>query len=354
MQKRAKHTFLLTLQRDKQIKYYTHLTKQLYRMKTLLSSKGRIFRSILSMLCLALLFPAMAMGQTKASGVVIDNFGDPVLGASVVEKGTTNGCTTDLDGKFELTVKNGATIVISFVGFTSQELKAAANMNVTLEEDSKTLEETIVVGYGVQKKSSLTGAVSQVKSEDMQARTITNANQALQGKTAGVQVLSSSAKPGASPSVRIRGISSNGDSSPLYVVDGRIAGDIGGIDPNDIESMEVLKDGASAAIYGAAAGNGVILITTKKGKGNGKISYEFQITSQSMARVPEVMNAEQYIEYFTEPGFITLENFYKNWDFKTNTNWADVAFENSLMMRHNATFQAGSDKGTNLYCVCCA
>ena len=346
MQKRAKHTFLLTLHRDKQIKYYTHLTKQLYRMKTLLSSKGRIFRSFLSMLCLALLFPAMAMGQTKASGVVIDNFGDPVLGASVVEKGTTNGCTTDLDGKFELTVNKGATIVISFVGFTSQELKAAANMNVTLEEDSKTLEETIVVGYGVQKKSSLTGAVSQVKSEDMQARTITNANQALQGKTAGVQVLSSSAKPGASPSVRIRGISSNGDSSPLYVVDGRIAGDIGGIDPNDIESMEVLKDGASAAIYGAAAGNGVILITTKKGKGNGKISYEFQITSQSMARVPEVMNAEQYIEYFTEPGFITLENFYKNWDFKTNTNWADVAFENSLMMRHNATFQAGSDKGS--------
>ena len=145
-------------------------------MKTLLSSKGRTFRSILSMLCLALLFPVMAMGQTKASGVVIDNFGDPVLGASVVEKGTTNGCTTDLDGKFELTVKNGATLVISFVGFTSQELKAAANMNVTLEEDSKTLEETIVVGYGVQKKSSLTGAVSQVKSEDMQARTITDAS----------------------------------------------------------------------------------------------------------------------------------------------------------------------------------
>ena len=167
-------------------------------MKTLLSSKGRTFRSILSMLCLALLFPVMAMGQTKASGVVIDNFGDPVLGASVVEKGTTNGCTTDLDGKFELTVNKGATLVISFVGFTSQELKAAANMNVTLEEDSKTLEETIVVGYGVQKKSSLTGAVSQVKSEDMQARTITDANQALQGKTAGVQVLSSSAKPGAS------------------------------------------------------------------------------------------------------------------------------------------------------------
>lgn len=145
----------------------------------------------------------------------------------------------------------------------------------------------VVVGYGVQKKSSLTGAVSSVKSEDMEARTITRAEQALQGKTAGVQVLSASAKPGASPQVRIRGISSNGSCDPLYVVDGRIASDIGGIDPNDIESMEVLKDGASAAIYGAAAGNGVVLITTKKGKGNGKITYDFNILHRVWVKYPK-------------------------------------------------------------------
>jgi len=308
---------------------------------------GQTFKSLLSMLCLTLLLPVLAFAQVKTTGVVSDKAtGEPIIGATVLEKGTTNGTVTDIDGNFALTVKNGATLVVSYVGYDAQEVKAAAKVNVILAEDSKQLEETVVVGYGVQKKSSLTGSVSQVKSEDMQARTITNANQALQGKTAGVQVLSASAKPGASPSVRIRGIASNGDSSPLYVVDGRVASDIGGIDPNDIESMEVLKDGASAAIYGAAAGNGVILITTKKGKGNGKITYEFQITSQSMASVPQVMNSEQYIEYFTEPGFITLENFYKIWDFKTNTNWADVAFENSLMTRHNATFQAGSDKGS--------
>ena len=315
-------------------------------MKTLLSSKGRTFRSILSMLCLALLFPVMAMGQTKASGVVIDNFGDPVLGASVVEKGTTNGCTTDLDGKFELTVNKGATLVISFVGFTSQELKAAANMNVTLEEDSKTLEETIVVGYGVQKKSSLTGAVSQVKSEDMQARTITDASQALQGKTAGVQ-LSGSAGPGGQATVRIRGVGSNGASDPLYVIDGRIAKSIRGIDPNDIESMEVLKDGASAAIYGASAGNGVILITTKKGKGAGQIKYDMQITRQSIARTPELMDSEEFINYYVKESNIIAQSVIdQNWDGKTSTNWIDELFETSMMQRHNVTFSAGSDKGS--------
>ena len=288
----------------------------------------------------------MAMGQTKASGVVIDNFGDPVLGASVVEKGTTNGCTTDLDGKFELTVNKGATLVISFVGFTSQELKAAANMNVTLEEDSKTLEETIVVGYGVQKKSSLTGAVSQVKSEDMQARTITDASQALQGKTAGVQ-LSGSAGPGGQATVRIRGVGSNGASDPLYVIDGRIAKSIRGIDPNDIESMEVLKDGASAAIYGASAGNGVILITTKKGKGAGQIKYDMQITRQSIARTPELMDSEEFINYYVKESNIIAQSVIdQNWDGKTSTNWVDYLFETSMMQRHNVTFSAGSDKGS--------
>jgi len=303
--------------------------------------------SLLALLVLSFCLPAMAQAQGKATGQVIDAFGEPIIGAEVIEKGTTNGTVTDLDGNFSLNI-NSLNPILSFrfIGYTTVELPASMGMKVTLEEDRKLLDETVVVGYGVQKKSSLTGAVSQVKSEDMEARTITNANQALQGKTAGVQVLSSSAKPGASPSVRIRGFSSNGDSSPLYVVDGRVASDIGGIDPNDIESMEVLKDGASAAIYGAAAGNGVILITTKKGKGNGKITYDFQLTSQSLNKVPQTMNSEEYIEYFTEPGFITLENFYNTWDFKSNTDWADAAFENSLMMRHNATFQAGSDKGS--------
>lgn len=204
----------------------------------------------------------------------------------------------------------------------------------------------VVVGYGVQKKSSLTGAVSSVKAEDMEARTITRAEQALQGKTAGVSVLSASAKPGSGPSVRIRGISSNGSCDPLYVVDGRVTSNIGGIDTNDIESMEVLKDGASAAIYGAAAGNGVVLITTKKGKGHGKITYDFQFTSQSLGRIPKVMNADQYVEYYLETGKIRQNAFDLYWDGLTDTDWTDAAFENSTMMRHNATFSGGSEKGS--------
>lgn len=290
---------------------------------------------------------ALAQAQTmQVQGNVIDTQKEPMIGVSVLEKGTTNGCITDLDGNFSLNVQNGATLVFSYIGYVTQEVKATSKMAVILKEDSQTLDEVVVVGYGVQKKSSLTGAVSQVKAEDMEARTITRPEQALQGKTAGVQVLSSSARPGASPSVRIRGVSSNGDSSPLYVVDGRIASDIGGIDPNDIESMEVLKDGASAAIYGAAAGNGVILITTKKGKGEGKITYDFQYTSQSLGRVPKVMNAQQYKEFYLEAGKISESVFAANWDGKTDTDWVDETFENTSMARHNVTFQGGSDKSS--------
>lgn len=158
--------------------------------------------------------------------------------------------------------------------------------------------------------------------------------------------MSASAKPGSGPSVRIRGISSNGSCDPLYVVDGRVTSNIGGIDTNDIESMEVLKDGASAAIYGAAAGNGVVLITTKKGKGHGKITYDFQFTSQSLGRIPKVMNADQYVEYYLETGKIRQNAFDLYWDGLTDTDWTDAAFENSTMMRHNATFSGGSEKGS--------
>lgn len=305
-------------------------------------------RLVVSVAFLLMCIPFMlAQGLIKVTGRITDELNEPMIGVSVLEKGTANGVITDMDGNYALSVREGAIIIYSYIGYITQEKKAVAGvMDITLKEDSKTLEEVVVVGYGVQKKSSLTGAVSSVKAEDMEARTITRAEQALQGKTAGVQVLSASAKPGASPSVRIRGVSSNGASDPLYVVDGRIASDIGGIDPNDIESMEVLKDGASAAIYGAAAGNGVILISTKKGKGNGKITYDFQYTSQSLGKVPEVMNAQQYKEHFLASGKIAESAFDLHWDGKTDTDWADVAFEKSSMMRHNVTFQGGSEKGS--------
>ena len=298
------------------------------------------------MMLMALYMSVTSFAQ-GIKGTVIDENGEPVIGATVAEKSNAKNATiTDFDGNFTVNVKAGQVITVTYIGYQTFEGAAKNGMTINLKPDNKVLDEVVVVGYGVQKKSSLTGAVSSVKAEDMEARTITRAEQALQGKIAGVSVLSASAKPGSGPSVRIRGISSNGSCDPLYVVDGRVTSNIGGIDPNDIKSMEVLKDGASAAIYGAAAGNGVILITTKKGKGHGKITYDFQFTSQSLGRIPKVMNADQYVEYYLETGKIRQNAFDLYWDGLTDTDWTDAAFENSTMMRHNATFSGGSEKGS--------
>lgn len=288
----------------------------------------------------------LAQGPVKVTGKVVDNMGEPMIGVSIQEKGTTNGVISDFDGNYNLSVKQGAVLVFSYIGYVMQEHQAVAGtLNVTLKEDTKALEEVVVVGYGVQKKSSVTGAISQVKAEDMQNRTITSAAQALQGKTAGVQLISTSSAPGSSPTIRVRGYSSNVSSDPLYVVDGVRTTDISGIDPNDIASMEVLKDAASAAIYGAEAGNGVILITTKKGKaGQGKITYDFQFSSQSIARIPELLNAEKYINYMCEGG-MNRDDIMAIWDGKTDTDWVDVAFENSRMQKHNVAFTGGGDRG---------
>lgn len=300
--------------------------------------------ALLLLLCVPF---AMAQSQVRVTGKVIDNYGEPMIGVSILEKGTTNGVVTDIDGNYTLNATKGGTLVFSYVGYVTQEHPiAAGTLNITLVEDSETLDELVVVGYGVQKKSSVTGAISQVKAEDMENRTVTTAAAALQGKTAGVQLITTSSAPGQTPTVRVRGYSSNVASDPLYVVDGVRLEDIGGIDPNDIESMEVLKDAASAAIYGAEAGNGVVLISTKKGKaGQGKISYDFQLTSQSVARIPKLLNAQEYIQYMTEGNFLNYDNVMAAWDGVTDTDWVDVAFENSRMQKHNVSFTGGSEKG---------
>lgn len=303
---------------------------------------------LLSVLFLLVSTPfLLAQSPIKVTGRVIDAQNYPLIGVSVFEKGTNNGVITDLDGGYTLSVPKGSTIVFSYVGYVTQEKQAVDKiMNIVLKEDTKALEEVVVVGYGVQKKSSVTGAISQVKAEDIQNRTIANAPAALQGKTAGVQVIQTSSAPGASPTVRVRGYSSNASSNPLYVVDGIRLSDISGIDPNDIASIEVLKDAASAAIYGAEAGNGVVLVTTKKGKiGQGKISYDFQWSSQSLARIPKMLNSEQYVEYMVESNIFSKDFLLKNWDGVTNTSWTDAAFENSQMQKHNISFTNGNEKG---------
>jgi TonB-linked SusC/RagA family outer membrane protein len=298
-----------------------------------------------------MMFMALFMSVTSYAqgikGTVIDENGESVIGATVSDKSNAQNATiTDLDGNFTVNVNAGQTIVVSYIGYETQEVAAQNGMTIKLQPDNKVLDEVVFVGYGVQKKSSVTGAISQVKAEDMENRTISNAQQALQGKTSGVQIIQSSAAPGSSPTVRVRGYSSNQSSNPLYVVDGVRLSDISGIDPATIASMEILKDAASAAIYGAEAGNGVVLITTKKGKaGQGKISYDFMWTSESLARIPKMLNAQEYMQYMTEGNLFTEEYLKSNWDGKTDTKWTDVAFTHGHMQKHNLSFTGGNDRG---------
>ena len=203
----------------------------------------------------------------KITGTVVDAMG-PVIGASILEKGTTNGTVTDFDGNFSLNVKPGATIVVSFIGFETQEIKVGdqSNFNITLKDDNAVLEEVVVIGYGVQKKKLVTGATVQVKGDDIAKLNTTNALAAMQSQTPGVSIVQSSGQAGSGFKVNIRGIGTIGDSAPLYVIDGVAGGDINSLNPSDIESIDVLKDAASAAIYGARAANGVILVTSTQGK----------------------------------------------------------------------------------------
>ena len=298
------------------------------------------------MMMMALMMSVTSFAQ-GIKGTVIDENGEAVIGATIADKNDSKNATiTDFDGNYVINVKAGQTIVVSYIGYETQELAAKNGMTIKILPDNKVLDEVVVVGYGVQKKSSVTGAISQVKPEDMENRTISNAQQALQGKTSGVQIISSSAAPGSSPTVRVRGYSSNTSSEPLYVVDGVRLSDISGIDPATIASMEILKDAASAAIYGAEAGNGVVLITTKKGKaGQGKISYDFQWTDESLARIPKMLNAQEYRQYMIEGNFFTEDFINNNWDGKTDTKWTDVAFTHGHMQKHNFSFTGGNDRG---------
>ena len=278
-------------------------------------------------------------------GVISSADGDPIPGATVVVKGTNNGTITDFDGKYTLTnVSPDAVLLVSFVGMQSQEVAVGGQsvLNVVLAEETIGIEEVVAVGYGVQKKSLVTGAISSVKAEDLQSVPVARADQAIQGRTAGVSVLSTSGSPGAGTKIRIRGVNSNGNSNPLFIVDGMKTGDINNIDPADIESLEVLKDAASAAIYGTEGANGVIIITTKSGtKGErAKISYDFQYGVQSSRSNMDLMNAEQYKQWMEESGAgtVTLDG--------TDTDWMDEVFESAPMQKHHISYSSGSEKSS--------
>ena len=299
----------------------------------------------------SLLGSGIAYAQNRAiSGTVVDATGAPIPGVAVVVVGNNSiGTQTELDGTFRLSVPAGANINFSCIGYADQTLPVGNQtvFNIVMQEDAEFLEETVVIGYGVQRKSDLTGAVASVRTEDLQNRSTTNAAAALQGKAAGIQVINVSGAPGEGSSIRVRGYSSNsGSIGPLLIVDGLKVDSIQYLDPSMIESMEVLKDAASAAIYGAQAGNGVVLITTKSGtEGSAHITYNGRFTMQSLGKKADIFGAPEYIEYHKYIGDLTDELLNSYGYDGTDNSWYDSTFQPSWSQQHGITFQGGNNKG---------
>ena len=298
----------------------------------------------------------------KVTGNVSDAEG-PIIGASVVEKGNAgNGTVTDLDGNFSLNVKPGATIVITYIGYQKQEIVVGnqSNFNVTMKTDDKTLEEVVVVGYGVQKKKLVTGSTIEVKGDDIQKMNTTQVLGALQSQTPGVNIQAASGQPGDGFKISIRGAGTNGNTAPLYIIDG-VAGDINNLNPADIERIDVLKDAASCAIYGSAAANGVILVTTKQGKqGKIQVSYDANVGWANVYRMPKMLNAKQYMEVMDQVRFnsgesgydwksIMGEDLYNSYMDGSNegTNWVEaIRNKNAVTTSHSLNVTGGSDRST--------
>jgi TonB-linked SusC/RagA family outer membrane protein len=314
-------------------------------------------RLITMLLALMVSLTSWAQG---ISGTVVDDNGDAVIGASVVEKGNPQkGTITDFDGNFTIRVNEGTTLVVSYIGYVTQEVKATHNMRVVMKEDAQTLQDVVVIGYGVQKKSVVTASIAKVSAEDLEGKTRLRAEDALKGMAAGVNVTSASGQPGAKSMIRIRGIGTINDSNPLYIIDGMPTNQDGmeSVNPNDIESIEVLKDAASGAIYGARAANGVILVTTKKGKtGKAQINYNFSYGWQSAWKKRDVTGATDYAilqnERAVQTGQAPLyQDPYNLIDVngeKINgfgTNWQNLLFnDNAPIQQHDVSISGASDK----------
>ncbi|MBQ2333496.1 MAG: SusC/RagA family TonB-linked outer membrane protein, partial [Prevotella sp.] len=301
--------------------------------------------------------------QKNVKGVINDSFG-PVVGATVMEKGTSNGTVTDVDGNFSLNVNPGATLVVSYIGFATQEIVVGnqSTLSILLQEDNTSLEEVVVVGYGVQKKKLVTGATVEVKGEDIAKLNTTQVLGALQSQSPGVSIQANSGQPGDGFKIAIRGAGTNGDTKPLYVIDGVSGGDINNLNPADIERIDVLKDAASCAIYGSAAANGVILVTTKQGK-EGKVSvdYDGNVGWSNIYRLPQMLTAKQYMDVMDMVRFNTGEGT-RNWsdyfqgDYASilngyqngtnpGTNWVEaLRKKNAITTSHSLNVTGGSDR----------
>jgi TonB-linked SusC/RagA family outer membrane protein len=296
---------------------------------------------------LIVIAPKSEAQSFKVTGNIVDsNTKEPMIGVTVSIKGTSKGTMTDATGKYSIDVDDELTVLVfSYVGYDKQEKLVDKNttIDVSLVQELTKLDEVVVVGYGVKKKSLVTGAISSVKADDIKTTSSSSVDQAMQGKTAGVMILPQAGGPGSTTNIRIRGVGSNQGSNPIIMVNGMRLNDISSINPSDIESIEVLKDAASAAIYGAEGANGVVLITLKTGKKEkAEVNYDFQYGIQSLRSDAKMMDATQYKQWQQEAGFTTQDRF------NANTDWINELFQTAPMQQHHLSFSGGTDKTTYL------
>ena len=307
-------------------------------------------------LFLLCLFPLGAVAQSIVKGTVKDEAGEPIIGASVQVEGTKTGSVTDFNGNFSVQAASNATLMITYIGYAPERVKVEGrnNINVTLREDAQSLNDVVVIGYGVQKKSDLTGSVASVKSDDIKNLSTTDAAAALQGKVSGINVLTN-ASPGSGADIRVRGFSSNSEYiAPLYIVDGLQVSSIQYLDPTMIESIEILKDAASAAIYGAEAGNGVVLVTTKKGdEGKVSVNYTGRATLENFTRRP-LLDRQGFLKYMTyEYGEKDVQSRLNDNDYShpyyaggvIDQDWIDAYIEPTWSQQHAISVAGGNTKG---------
>ncbi len=305
------------------------------------------------MVCLiGMLLPmCMFAQQITVQGVVKDQTGETVIGASVMEKGTTNGTITGIDGDFSLNMSSNGTLVVSFVGYKTQEVqvKGQKQLQVVLSEDAEMLDEVVVIGYGTMKKSDLTGAVSSIGNKDIKDSPVSNLGQAIQGKISGVQIVDAG-KPGDNVSIKIRGLGSINNCDPLVVIDG-VPTDLGlsSLNMADVERLDVLKDASATAIYGSRGANGVVMITTKRGtEGKGKLAVSANYSFQNATNVPSLLNAAQYAELSNDMMVNSGRNPNPEWanpsELGAGTDWMDELLRTGVMQNYTVSYSGGNEK----------
>ncbi|MCB2209101.1 MAG: TonB-dependent receptor [Bacteroidetes bacterium] len=315
--------------------------------------KVKFYKNFVTILFIIVVGSLTAQAQTITGTVIDEATGLSIPGVSVIQKGTVNGTITDIDGNYSINLIEGSDILqFSYIGYKTieEEIGERRIINISMFEDLLELDEVVVIGYGVQQKKVVTGAISTLETEDITSTPVLRADQAMQGRAAGVQVTNMSGQPGEEPTVRIRGAGTTRDAAPLYVVDGFVVGSIDYLNPGDIESMDILKDAASAAIYGARAGNGVVLITTKSGK-SGKMNVTFSgyYGIQNVIKKLDMLDSDQYMMIMNEGASNAglTEPFDPNEIPKYNTNWQDEVFEKNVpIMNYNLAVSGGNDIST--------